>query len=71
MPRYLKNGEESGLRTFSLRLPHALANQISLRAQLNNRARNGEICHMLTAYIDLVVAKDQKMLDDHSAKCDE
>lgn len=66
MPRYLKDGSENGKRTFSLRLPHEMADQIDARAQISRRTRNTEIVYMLEAYLDLLVAKDKKILNNLS-----
>ena len=57
MARILKDGSESPLATFSVRLPKELAAQIDERAVSNHRSRNGEIQHMLEAYMDLSEAK--------------
>lgn len=65
MERFLKNGPESELKVFSLRLPKELARQIDARAKLTRRTRNSEIVSMLETHIDLMVARDQAMLNQH------
>lgn len=68
MARHLKDGSESDKKTFSLRIPHSLAAQIDARATLNRRNRNAEIQYMLEQYIDLAVAKDEKLLKDFKSQ---
>ena len=65
MAKYLKNGDESELRVFSLRLPPKLADQIDARKTLSRRTRNSEIVMMLENYIDIAVERDRKLLQTH------
>jgi len=58
MAKYLKDGSESPVKTFSLRLPHKLAEEIDARANVNRRPRNAEIQLMLEQYLDLIVARE-------------
>lgn len=57
---------ENGLRVFSVRLPEHLAEQIDGRCKVSRRTRNAEIVLLLEQAIDLSVARDRKLLEEHS-----
>lgn len=50
------------IKAFTVRLPHAVVDQIDARAAINKRNRNGEIAYLLEQAIDNSVDRDLQVL---------